>query len=154
MIGLYKAIRDYRVDRESSFRSFAELCITRQIITAIKGATRFKHAPLNGYVSFSHTPAGPGPRLRRVHARRRARRLARSPTPAAGHLQRGARRRWSACSARASRSSRRRSSRGSSRASRTSRSRDSAGCDAKAVDNALQRVKRKVGSHLADRAAL
>ena len=58
MIGLYKAIRDYRSDRESSFRSFAELCVTRQIITAIKTATRFKHTPLNTYVSFSHTPAG------------------------------------------------------------------------------------------------
>ena len=43
---------------ETSFRSFAELCVTRQIITAIKTATRFKHAPLNQYVSFSHTPAG------------------------------------------------------------------------------------------------
>ena len=58
LVGLYKAIRDYRSDRESSFRNFAELCITRQIITAIKTATRFKHAPLNTYVSFSHTPAG------------------------------------------------------------------------------------------------
>jgi RNA polymerase sporulation-specific sigma factor len=46
------------VDKETSFRSFAELCITRQIITAIKAATRFKHQPLNGYVSFSQTPAG------------------------------------------------------------------------------------------------
>ena len=58
LIGLYKAIRDYRVDKETSFRSFAELCITRQIITAIKSATRYKHGPLNGYVSFSHAPAG------------------------------------------------------------------------------------------------
>ena len=58
MIGLYKAIRDYRSDRESSFRSFAELCVTRQIITAIKSATRYKHAPLNTYVSFSHSRAG------------------------------------------------------------------------------------------------
>ena len=58
MIGLYKAVRDFRSDRETSFRSFAELCVTRQIITAIKTATRFKHAPLNTYVSFSHTPAG------------------------------------------------------------------------------------------------
>src|SRR3954453_23148054 len=58
LVGLYKAVRDYRVDKETSFRSFAELCITRQIITAIKTATRYKHAPLNGYVSFSHTPAG------------------------------------------------------------------------------------------------
>ena len=58
LIGLYKAVRDFRADKETSFRSFAELCVTRQIITAIKTATRFKHQPLNGYVSFSHTPAG------------------------------------------------------------------------------------------------
>jgi RNA polymerase sporulation-specific sigma factor len=58
LIGLYKAVRDFRHDKETSFRSFAELCVTRQIITAIKTATRFKHAPLNTYVSFSNTPAG------------------------------------------------------------------------------------------------
>jgi RNA polymerase sporulation-specific sigma factor len=57
LIGLYKAVRDFSADK-SSFRSFAELCVTRQIITAIKTATRYKHAPLNTYVSFSHTPAG------------------------------------------------------------------------------------------------
>jgi RNA polymerase sporulation-specific sigma factor len=60
LIGLYKAVRDFRSDRESSFRSFAELCITRQIITAVKAATRNKHTPLNQYVSFSHSPAAPG----------------------------------------------------------------------------------------------
>src|SRR5678810_555433 len=58
LIGLCKAVRDFRADKETSFRSFAELCVTRQIITAIKTATRYKHAPLNGYVSFSQTPAG------------------------------------------------------------------------------------------------
>jgi len=58
LVGLYKAVRDFRTDKETSFRSFAELCVTRQIITAIKTATRYKHAPLNSYVSFSHTPAG------------------------------------------------------------------------------------------------
>ncbi len=58
LIGLYKAVRDFRADKETSFRSFAELCVTRQIITAIKTATRFKHSPLNTYVSFSQTPAG------------------------------------------------------------------------------------------------
>jgi len=58
LIGLYKAVRDFRTDKETSFRSFAELCITRQIITAIKAATRFKHQPLNAYVSFSQSPAG------------------------------------------------------------------------------------------------
>ena len=53
LIGLYKAIRDYQTDRPASFRAFAELCITRQIITAIKTATRQKHQPLNQYVSIS-----------------------------------------------------------------------------------------------------
>lgn len=53
MIGLYKAIRDYREDKLSSFRAFAELCITRQIITAIKTATRQKHIPLNSYISLN-----------------------------------------------------------------------------------------------------
>lgn len=52
MIGLYKAIRDFREDKLASFRAFAELCITRQIITAIKTATRQKHIPLNSYVSL------------------------------------------------------------------------------------------------------
>ena len=59
LLGLYKAIRDYRTDRESSFRNFAELCITRQIITAVKTATRNKHTPLNQYVSFSQTRRPP-----------------------------------------------------------------------------------------------
>lgn len=53
MIGLYKAIRDFRQDKQASFRAFAELCITRQIITAIKTATRQKHIPLNSYVSLN-----------------------------------------------------------------------------------------------------
>ena len=56
-IGLYKAIRDYEYGRSTSFRSFAELCVTRQIITAIKTASRQKHVPLNTYVSFSHSPS-------------------------------------------------------------------------------------------------
>lgn len=53
MIGLYKAIRDFRADKQASFRAFAELCVTRQIITAIKTATRQKHIPLNSYVSLN-----------------------------------------------------------------------------------------------------
>jgi len=53
LIGLFKAVRDYRPERESSFRAFAELCVTRQIMTAIKSATRHKHQPLNQYVSLS-----------------------------------------------------------------------------------------------------
>ena len=52
MIGLYKAIRDFKEDKLTSFKAFAELCITRQIITAIKTATRQKHIPLNSYVSL------------------------------------------------------------------------------------------------------
>jgi len=58
MIGLYKAIRDYVPDRQASFRAFAELCITRQIITAVKTATRQKHVPLNTYVSLSKPIGG------------------------------------------------------------------------------------------------
>lgn len=53
MIGLYKAIRDFKADKQASFRVFADLCITRQIITAIKSATRLKHKPLNSYVSLN-----------------------------------------------------------------------------------------------------
>lgn len=53
MIGLYKAIRDFKNEKETSFKAFAELCITRQIITAIKTATRQKHIPLNTYVSLN-----------------------------------------------------------------------------------------------------
>jgi RNA polymerase sporulation-specific sigma factor len=53
MIGLYKSIRDFRGDKLSSFKAFAELCVTRQIITAIKTATRQKHIPLNSYVSLN-----------------------------------------------------------------------------------------------------
>src|SRR3990170_2793439 len=58
MIGLFKAVRDFRPDRQASFRAFAELCITRQIITAIKTATRQKHQPLNSYVSLSRGYGG------------------------------------------------------------------------------------------------
>jgi RNA polymerase sporulation-specific sigma factor len=58
MIGLYKAVRDFNPELASSFRAFAELCVTRQIITAIKTATRQKHGPLNSYVSFSRPVAG------------------------------------------------------------------------------------------------
>ena len=53
MIGLFKAVRDYQPDRESSFQSFANICIDRQIYTAIKSSNRQKHQPLNTYVSLS-----------------------------------------------------------------------------------------------------
>lgn len=58
MIGLYKAVRDFDSALETSFRAFAELCVTRQMISAVKAATRHKHGPLNTYVSFSRPVAG------------------------------------------------------------------------------------------------
>ena len=66
MIGLFKAARDYNPDRQASFRAFAELCITRQVITAIKTATRQKHQPLNQYVSISGVRGGDDPGERSV----------------------------------------------------------------------------------------
>jgi RNA polymerase sporulation-specific sigma factor len=149
LVGLYKAVRDYRVDRDASFRSFAELCITRQIITAIKTATRYKHSPLNGYVSFSHTPAGhddgdctlgdaiPGSAVedpaRRVVASQELEALvvclgsSLSPLEARVLTLYLEGRPYEEIG-------------------------ETVGCDPKAVDNALQRVKRKVGAHLDARA--
>ena len=66
MIGLYKAARDFRPERQASFRAFAELCITRQVITAIKTATRQKHQPLNQYVSISGVRGSDDPGERSV----------------------------------------------------------------------------------------
>ncbi len=148
LVGLYKAIRDFRSDRESSFRNFAELCITRQIITAVKTATRNKHTPLNQYVSFSSTPAAagddvptldqmlPGPAvldpINQVISSEELRSLVGCLSSALSDLE----------------------------------SRvlslyldglsyelvgERLGCDTKTVDNALQRVKRKVGTHLISR---
>jgi len=68
MIGLYKAARDFRPERQTSFRAFAELCIARQVITAIKTATRQKHQPLNQYVSISGVRGGDDPGERSVEA--------------------------------------------------------------------------------------
>src|SRR6202161_3863069 len=149
LVGLYKAIRDFRTDRESSFRNFAELCITRQIITAVKTATRNKHTPLNQYVSFSSTPAGagddvptldqmlPGPTVQdpvnQVISSEELRSLVGCLSSALSELE-----------------------------SRVlslyldGYSYEQVGtrlsCDTKTVDNALQRVKRKVGAHLQSRA--
>ena len=149
LIGLYKAVRDYRREKEASFRSFAELCITRQIITAIKTATRNKHVPLNQYVSFSHTPAGrdvdvdctigdclPGSdvedpasqiistqELRSLVDHMTSRLSPLESQVLAGYLE------------------------GSSYEQIAERCE----CDPKTVDNALQRVKRKVGEHLESR---
>ena len=152
MIGLYKAIRDYRTDRESSFRNFAELCITRQIITAVKTATRNKHTPLNQYVSFS-APAGAtadeeAPTLEELIA---------SPAvndPAKQAISSEELRSLVGCLS---------TSLSQLESSVLAlyldgRSYDEiAGrldCDTKTVDNALQRVKRKVGTHLGERAVL
>jgi RNA polymerase sigma-H factor len=151
LVGLYKAVRDYRSDRESSFRNFAELCITRQIITAVKTATRNKHTPLNQYVSFSHTPTAagdsdttldevlPGPTVSDpVNQVIASEELESLVTCLAGVL--------------------------SELESRVlslyldGYSYEVIGerleCDTKTVDNALQRVKRKVGTHLASREVL
>ncbi len=150
LVGLYKAIRDYRTDRESSFRNFAELCITRQIITAVKTATRNKHTPLNQYVSFSSTPAGCLRRLR-ANARRDAARL-NVHDPVNQVISSEELRALVACISTAL----------SELESRVlalyldGHSYEEVGkrldCDCKTVDNALQRVKRKVGQHLASRA--
>jgi RNA polymerase sporulation-specific sigma factor len=152
LVGLYKAIRDYRTDRESSFRNFAELCITRQIITAVKTATRNKHTPLNGYVSFSQSPAGsagdgeptldeviPGAPIwdpaNQVISTEELRSLVDCLSTVLSDLE----------------------SRvlslyldGYSYVVIGER----LGCDCKTVDNALQRVKRKVGAHLHSREVL
>jgi RNA polymerase sporulation-specific sigma factor len=152
MIGLYKAIRDYRTDRESSFRNFAELCITRQIITAVKTATRNKHTPLNHYVSFS-APTGAsgdddaptldeqiaGPSVNdpasRVVSTEELRSLVGCLSTALSQLESSVLslyldgRSYEEIGGRL-------------------------GCDTKTVDNALQRVKRKVGAHLGERAVL
>ena len=151
LVGLYKAVRDYRTDRESSFRNFAELCITRQIITAVKTATRNKHTPLNQYVSFSASPSSAGegePTLDEV--------LPGSTTwdPVNQVISSEELRSLVACLSTVL----------SELESRVlslyldGRSYEEiAGlidCDAKTVDNALQRVKRKVGAHLDSRAVL
>ena len=149
LVGLYKAIRDFRTDRESSFRNFAELCITRQIITAVKTATRNKHTPLNQYVSFSSTPAGAGDDVPTLDQILPGSDRARSGQP--GDLLRGA--------ALARRLPLERLSELESRVLSLyldGHSYEQVGerlaCDTKTVDNALQRVKRKVGAHLQARA--
>src|SRR5256886_3720391 len=152
LIGLYKAVRDFRPDKETSFRSFAELCVTRQIITAIKTATRFKHAPLNTYVSFSHTPAGqesdgdytlgdalPGPAVHDpslcVISTEELQSLVFSLGSGLSRLQSDALRLYLASSSHEERA-------------------DELACDTKTIDNALQRVKRKTISHQRSREVL
>ncbi len=152
LLGLYKAVRDYRTDRESSFRNFAELCITRQIITAVKTATRNKHTPLNQYVSFSSTPAGasgnaeppldemlPGSSVHdpvnQVISSEELRALVACISTVLSELESRALALYLD---------------GHSYEEMGAR----IGCDCKTVDNALQRVKRKVGHHLSQRNVL
>jgi len=152
LIGLYKAVRDFRADKETSFRSFAELCVTRQIITAIKTATRFKHAPLNTYVSFSHTPAGhesegectlgdalPGPSVNDpsvcVISTEELQALVGCLGAGLSPLEADALRLYLE---------------GESYESMAGQ----LGCDTKTIDNALQRVKRKILTHQASRQVL
>ena len=149
LVGLFKAIRDYRTDRESSFRNFAELCITRQIITAVKTATRNKHTPLNQYVSFSQTPASssvegdptldeviPGPTVHdpvhQVISSEELRALVACLSTVLSELESRVLSHYLD---------------GYSYEAIARR----LGCDTKTVDNALQRVKRKVAMHLESR---
>lgn len=151
LLGLYKAVRDYRSDRESSFRSFAELCITRQIITAVKTASRNKHTPLNQYVSFSQTPAAaddsdttldeilPGPTVsdpvNQVVASEELKSLVSCLSGTSGVLS--------------DLESRVLSLYLDGHSYETTA--EALECDTKTVDNALQRVKRKVAAHLDSR---
>ena len=152
LIGLCKAMRDFRSDKETSFRSFAELCVTRQIITAIKTATRFKHQPLNSYVSFSHTPAGqdpdsdvtlgdalPGPSVDEpsvcVISTEELQSLVFTLGTGLSRLESDALRLYLE---------------GSSYEEMA----DELGCDTKTIDNALQRVKRKILQHQRERQVL
>ena len=144
LVGLYKAVRDFRTDKETSFRSFAELCVTRQIITAIKTATRFKHAPLNSYVSFSHTPAGqegddctlgdalPGPAVNdpsvRVISTQELESLVGCLSTTLSPLEADALRLYL-------------------EGSSYEQMAEALACDTKTIDNALQRVKRKILTH-------
>jgi RNA polymerase sporulation-specific sigma factor len=152
LIGLYKAVRDFRADKETSFRSFAELCVTRQIITAIKTATRFKHAPLNSYVSFSHTPAGqdsdsdctlgdalPGPGVNdpsvRVISTEELQSLVFCLGTGLSKLEADALRLYL-------------------EGLTYEQMAEDLGCDTKTIDNALQRVKRKILQHQRSRQVL
>src|SRR5215217_5302634 len=137
LIGLYKAVRDFRPDKETSFRSFAELCVTRQIITAIKTATRFKHSPLNTYVSFSHTPAGPAVQEPPVMviSTEELQSLVFSLGTGLSSLEADALRLYLE---------------GASYEDMAAE----LGCDTKTIDNALQRVKRKIITHQASRQVL
>lgn len=148
LVGLYKAIRDYRTDRESSFRNFAELCITRQIITAVKTATRNKHAPLNQYVSFGQSPAANGESETTMEE------ILPGPTAFDPVNQAISSEELSSLVAhlRVTLSDMESSVLGFYLEDRSYEEVAAMlGCDTKTVDNALQRVKRKVGKHLDSR---
>src|SRR5262252_9170978 len=152
LIGLYKAVRDFRHDMETSFRSFAELCVTRQIITAIKTATRFKHAPLNTYISFSHTPAGQDPdgectlgdALPGSHVN----------DPAVSVISSEELQSLVGCLGTTLSSLESSALRLYLEGSSYEDMADSLDCDTKTIDNALQRVKRKILSHQKGREVL
>src|ERR687892_1905779 len=148
LVGLYKAVRDYRSDRESSFRNFAELCITRRIITAVKTATRNKHTPLNQYVSFSQAPSSSGdsePTLEDV--------LPGSDVHEPANKVISSEELHSLVACLSSVLSDLESAVLSLYLDGHSYEAvaEQLGCDTKTVDNALQRVKRKVGAHLESR---
>jgi RNA polymerase sporulation-specific sigma factor len=148
LIGLYRAICDFKPDRGSSFRNFAELCIVRQLITAIKTATRNKHSPLNGYVSFALTPADSpnDPSLDEM--------LPSSPVhdPVNQVIASEELRSLVACLATVLSQLESRALAGFLDGWSYAEIALYLGCDVKTVDNALQRVKRKAGAHLASRA--
>jgi RNA polymerase sporulation-specific sigma factor len=148
LLGLYKAVRDYRTDRESSFRNFAELCITRQIITAVKTASRNKHAPLNQYVSFGQTPAAGGDSDTTLEEL-----LPGAPIHDPANQVIASEELQSLVSCLSSVLSELESRVLSLYLDGNSYELigERLDCDTKTVDNALQRVKRKVGTHLADR---
>lgn len=151
LLGLFKAVRDFRPDRESSFRNFAELCVTRQMITAVKTASRNKHNPLNQSISFATSPTAagdgestleeilPGSLVEdpasRVIATEELRSLVDCLTSVLSELESEA----LTCYLD-----------GMSYEDIAER----LAVDTKTVDNALQRVKRKVTTHLQDRAIL
>ncbi len=151
LIGLFKAVRDYRPEREASFRSFAELCVTRQIITAIKTAARNKHAPLNTYVSFSHSRAGSGEQEATL-----AEVLAGDPVadPITQAISTEELRSLLDCLGSALSDLEHRVLGLYLEGRSYEEIAELQGCTPKTVDNALQRVKRKVGTHLKSREVL
>jgi len=149
MIGLYKAIRDFRPDRQASFRAFAELCITRQIITAIKTATRQKHRPLNQYLSISGVRGGDDQHERTIeellddHAADPAEHVVRSERMNA--MRRSMTEMLSSLEVEVLRLY--------VDGNSYQQIGEQLGRHTKSIDNALQRIKRKLECHLQDRAA-